>query len=231
VITVHGPKDPALAGTTYRLQARNLSAGTAFAPVTSSFYVSDLDGNQVLITPAANGQLAWPQWQTNTRGQLGLVPTSGDDLWEIRLEVGPGFAPVQTQRTQLDNTLSAASLDPLNSAHLTVDPGQLAEQACGKFTQGMVVHGTFDAHDTNFREWSLGLATGSNVVIPAGLLSTGPTDHTSEVPVGSTWQLDTGGLTPCGYLLRLAVFDRVVQDSSFLGRHNVVDIGFCVDAP
>jgi hypothetical protein len=231
LVTVHGPADPTLAGSTYRLQSRNVTAGGSFSPVITPFFVVDSGGVGSWVTPnPADGTAPWPIWNVNTLGTLGYVTPSGDDLWEIRLEVGPGFVPVQVQRVQLDNTLNGPSADPLNSAHLAIDPGQLSMQACGKFTQGMVVTGTFDAHDQWFGSWSLGLSPSGGVTVPTGALTTVPTTTSLPAPVGSTWQLDTSGLTPCGYVLRLSVSDRAIVNSTYTGRSVPVEIGFCVDS-
>lgn len=224
-VTVHGPTDPALAGSTYRLMVRDVTAGGTASPVTTPFFVVDSGGFGSWVTPGAGGWTTWPVWSANTLGTLGYVDTSGDDLWEITLEVG-GPGAVDSRRIQLDNTLNTASVDPANAAHLEFDPGQIAQQGCGKFTQGMVILGTFDARDTWFGSWSFSLLP---TALPAGSLTTSVPLSTSEAPVGSTWQLDTSALTPCGYVLRLGVSDRAVVNSTWTGRTVAVDVGFCIE--
>lgn len=223
-VTVHGPTDPALAGTAYRLLARNLTAAGPASPVTTQFFVVDSGGHGSWVTPGAGGWLLWPTWTGNTLGTLGYLTAGGDDLWEVQLEVA-GSGVVDTQRYQLDNTLNTASADPANAAHLAIDPGQLAAQGCGKFTQGMAIHGTFDARDTWFARWSFELLP---TPLPVGALTPAATGA-SEAPVGSTWTLDTTQLTPCGYVLRLHTADRAIQDSTHTGRSRPVDIGFCIE--
>jgi hypothetical protein len=147
---------------------------------------------------------------------------SGDDLWELSLEVG-GSGIVDSQRVQLDNTLNAASVDPANAAHLAFDPGQLAQQNCGKFTAGMTITGTFDARDTFFGSWGLSLFP---FTLPPFSLTTSVPSTSSEAPVGSTWSLNTSGLTPCGYVLALTVTDRAIVNSVGIGR-NVSDRSAC----
>ena len=224
-VTVQGPLDPALAGSTYRLLVRDVTAGGAATPVTSPLYVVDGSFHGSWISPAAGGWLTWPTWSTNVLGTLGFVETSGDDLWEVQLEV-QGLGVVDSQRVQLDNTLNAASADPANAAHLAIDPAQLSLQGCGKFTQGMTIHGTFDARDTSFASWGFSLLpTG----LPSGALTTSVSSSSVEAPVGSTWSLDTSGLTPCGYVLRLTSADRAIVNSAWTGRSVPVDIGFCIE--
>lgn len=224
-VTVHGPNDPSLAGTTYRLLVRNVTAGGTSNPITDAFYASPVVGPGYWVTPGAGGWTTWPQWFTNQLGTLGYFNTSGDDLWEIELEV-LGAGVVDTQRVQLDNTLNTTSADPANSAHLAFDPGQLSAMNCGKFTQGMTITGTFDAHDTWFGSWGFSLLP---IALPPGSMTTSVASSTSQVPFGSTWSLDTSGLGPCGYVLRLAVSDRAVVNSVTTGRTVYADIGFCID--
>ena len=226
LVTVHGPADPALAGVTYRLLVRDVTAGGTASPVTDPFYVVNSAAIGSWVTPGADGWTTWPTWNQNTLGTLGYVHTSGDDTWEVELELQSTSTVVDAQRFQLDNTLAAASADPANSAHLAVDPGQLSAQGCGKFTQGMSILGTYDAHDTWFDQWSFGLLP---TALPPGALSTSVSISTSQVPFGSTWELDTTGLTPCGYVLRLSMSDRAILNSVGTGRSVAVDIGFCIE--
>ncbi|WP_024286381.1 hypothetical protein [Cellulomonas sp. KRMCY2] len=224
-VTVHGPTDPALAGTSYRLLVRDVTSSGSDNPVMTPFFVVDNNAIGSWITPGAGGWLTWPVWTTNTLGTLGYIDSIGDDLWETSLEVS-GSGVVDTQRFQLDNTLNAASVDPANAAHLAFDPGQLAQQGCGKFTQGMTIHGTYDARDAWFDSWSFSLLP---FPLPVGSLTTSVLPNTSEAPVGSTWTLDTSGLQPCGYVLRLSSSDRAVVNSAWTGRSVPVDIGFCIE--
>ena len=224
-VTVQGPLDPALAGSTYRLLVRDVDAGGTSLPVTSPLYVIDGSFHGSWVTPAADGWLPWPVWNTNVLGTLGFVETSGDHLWSVELEV-QGLGVVDSQRFQLDNTLSAGSTDPANAAHLAIDPNQLSLQGCGKFTVGMTINGTFDARDTWFGSWGFSLLpTG----LSSGALTTSVSSPTLEAPVGSTWSLSTAGLTPCGYVLRLTSADRAIVNSAWTGRAVAVDIGFCIE--
>lgn len=224
-VTVHGPLDPALAGKKYRLLVRDVTTGSTPTPVLTQFLAVDSNGYASWVTPGADGWLPWPTWHGNTLGTLGYVETSGDDLWEVHLELW-GVGVVDTQRFQLDNTLNTASVDPANAAHLAVDPVQLAGKACGKFTKGMTVTGTFDARDMWFDKWVFAL---SPYALPSGSLATSVPLNTSEAPVGSTWSLDTSGLQPCGYVLGLYVYDRAIVNSAWTGRWVTTTIGFCLE--
>jgi hypothetical protein len=177
------------------------------------------------ITPGAGGWTPWRSYHQNTEGVLGHIRVSGDDLWETSLELS-GSGVADTQRFQLDNTLNAASVDPANAAHLAFDAAQIAQQNCGKFTQGMTIHGTYDARDTWFGSWGFSLLP---FPLPSTALTTSVLASTSEAPVGSTWSLNTSALGPCGYVLRLSVADRAIVDSYWLGHSTTVDIGFCIE--
>ncbi len=78
----------------------------------------------------------------------------------------------------------------------------------------MTITGTFDARDTWFANWSFGLLP---FPLPSGSMTTSVPLATSEAPVGSTWSLDTTGLGPCGYVLRLGVSDRAIVNSVTTG--------------
>ena len=90
----------------------------------------------------------------------------------------------------------------------------------------MTIHGTYDARDAWFDSWGFSLLP---FPLPAGSLTTSVLPNTSEAPVGSTWTLDTSGLRPCGYVLRLSASDRAVVNSAWTGRSVPVDIGFCIE--
>ena len=169
MVTVHGPTDPALAGTKYRLLVHDVTAGGTPTPVTAPFFVVNSHAIGSWVTPDPGGWTDWPTWNANTLGTLGYINSSGDDTWEVQLELQSTSTIVDSQVFQLDNTLATASADPANSAHLAVDLGQVSAQACGKFTQGMTITGTFDAHDTYFGAWSFDLLP---TALPANALST-----------------------------------------------------------
>ncbi|WP_155855930.1 hypothetical protein [Cellulomonas sp. URHD0024] len=225
-VTVHGPTDPALYGTKYRLLVHNATVGGMPTPVMAPFFVVNSAAVGSWVTPGLDGWTEWPAWNANTLGTLGYINTSGDDVWQVELELQSTSTVVDSQLFQLDNTLATASADPDNSAHLAVDPGQLSAQGCGKFTQGMTIHGTFDAHDTWFSQWWFDLLP---TALPANDLSTSVSIPTSQAPFGSTWSLDTQHLTPCGYVLQLWTSDRAIIDSVTTGRALSVNIGFCIE--
>lgn len=150
--------------------------------------------------------------------------TSGDDLWQVRLQcftladvLLPGVA---TKRVHLDNT------GP--DAQVTIDTGV---GSCGKFPVGTALSGHFVARDTYFGSFSLGVAPGIN---PAGVGVPSPSSGTVQTAVapGDPWTLDTTGMKPCGYIIQLIVADRAILNSSGPGlvHYNSAAAGFCLDA-
>jgi len=90
----------------------------------------------------------------------------------------------------------------------------------------MTITGTFDARDEWFGSWSYSL---SPFPLPPFSLTTSVPSTSSEAPVGSTWSLNTTGLTPCGYVLVLTVTDRAIVNSVGTGRQVSVPIGLCLE--
>jgi hypothetical protein len=99
-VSVHG--EGITAGMTlYRLVVRNVTKGTGYAPVTTKFWVTDLLGNPVPVTPGPDGWLVAPA--QNSTHLLGWIDTTGDDLWAVQLEV-PSSLFADVKSFQLNNT-------------------------------------------------------------------------------------------------------------------------------
>ena len=91
---------------------------------------------------------------------LGNWGSSGDDLWEVRIEIADQFdnpvlgAIPDTHCIQLDNTAPSAAVH-IDSAG-----------DCGKFGVGTVLNGHFVARDVNFGSYSLGTLPFSGPISP-----------------------------------------------------------------
>lgn len=228
-VTLHGPTDPALAGSTYRVLLTNLSAGGGTVPLTNGFKTvgglgQTLPSPAGFWTPGANGWTPWLGWQQNTTGVLGWFDTTGNDLWRIDLEVlGGGI--VDTKFVQLDNTLNAQSVDPDNTADLQLNVAGQCEVSAG------VVTGTFVARDRHFGSWGISVHGGpsSGFPPPPPAVATPPLPNTSQTPTsGRAFELDLSALPPCGYTVRLAVSDRAIVNSASTGRAVHVERGLCI---
>ncbi len=221
-VSVHGEGiTPGL--TLYRLLVRDVTQNTGFTPVTTKFWVTDFLGNPVPVTPGPDGWLIAPA--QNSTHMLGWIDTSGDDLWEVRLELSSSLV-TDTRPVQLDNTLRLAEdsgpADPDNTGDLHITSGG----DCGKFTVGDTISGWFVARDRHFAGYSIDTVP---FAAPAGQLN--PSSGTTQTPTGGlTWSLDTAGMQPCGYVIELWVSDLAIVNSAYTGRARRVTRGFCLDA-
>ncbi|HZD03367.1 MAG TPA: hypothetical protein VE173_00570, partial [Longimicrobiales bacterium] len=211
-ITVQSSSVPA--GTTYRVRVRKL--GQPWQNVVDDFYVVDWLGSGTWVTPGPGGWTVALPWSGNTNGMLARWKSAGDDLVEVGLEIlGSGI--VDTHRLQLDNTLPEPGM-----LALSIGPGD-----CGKYTVGTTLTGTFVARDAHFARYVLGT---SPFAPPPGALT--PSSGTVQTPVsGASWSLDTTGMEPCGYVIRLTLYDLAVVHSASTGRHVSTAQGFCLEAP
>jgi hypothetical protein len=228
-VTLHGPTDPALAGSTYRVLLTNLTTGAGPVPLTNGFRTVGGSGQTLpsattFWTPGAGGWTPWLGWAQNTTGVLGWFDTTGDDRWRIDLEVA-GSGIVDTKFVQLDNTLNGQSLDPNNTADLQLNVAGNCDVAAG------VVTGTFVARDVHFGSWGISVHGGpsSGFPTPPPATTTPFLPTTSQTPTGGrAFELDLSALPPCGYTVRLAVSDRAIVNSAWTGRAVHVERGLCI---
>jgi len=210
-IVIQGPP---FEGHKYRVRVREVGT-PGWTTLTTKILISDTSGSGSWHYPGPGGWFDYKGHGENFEGILAYFDSSGDDLWEIRLEIQgvPGFA---TQRVQLDNT------GPDVDVWITQPTGD-----CGLLTPGDVIEGRAVATDPYLRSW--------NVVIDGGPSGFGPepattaASKTSNTPVGGAqWHFDTSGLAQCGYVVRVNAVDRAIVHSSFNGHHRSDDVGFCV---
>lgn len=223
LVSLHGPLDPALAGQPYRIWVRNVSAGTAPAPLTSAFWVVDQYGVGSSVTPGAMGLTSYPDWHSNTTGMLGFFTPGGDDLWEVQLEVSGVI--VDTRRVQMDNTL--------NGAIIATDPDDAADLQLNTLGACRIPHGpltgTFVARDKHFWMWSIDVIGGPDPTVPATPLTVGISPTTQTSLSGEPFTIDLTALKPCGYVVRVGVSDRAVVSSASFGRTVYVNRGVCLE--
>jgi hypothetical protein len=228
-VTLHGPTDPALAGSSYRILLTNLTTGASMQ-LTNGFKTVDgyghtLPAGSALWTPGPGGWMTWLGWTLNTTGVLGWFDTTGDDRWKIELELAVGGI-VDTKFVQLDNTLRGqGSTDPDNAADLSLDVAGNCDVTAG------VVTGTFLARDRHFGSWGISVHGGPSGGFPppppAAAVPALPA--TTQTPLGGrAFEYDLSGLPPCGYTVRLTVSDRAVVDSAWTGRSTSVERGLCI---
>jgi len=217
---IHIQSDP-VPGHKYKLWAQNVTSGGPEKQLTEPVWVTDHNGNGSNHLSGAGGMFDYLPVSQNLFSMLYSQWTpSGDDLWQIRLELFTGGGAVlgstEWYKIQLDNTAP--------STEIHIDNGL----DCKDFKVGVTVEGHFAARDINFGHYSLG-------TLPTSMSPNSPVPSsgiTQTVPLpGNVWSLDTAKMNPCGYVVLLQAWDRSILNSH-PGSHNYNydDVGFCLRA-
>lgn len=227
LVVLHGPLDPALAGHQYRIRATNVDGGGSQL-LTSPFTAVNSGGSAVTVTPdPVNGWVPWPTWVVNTTGVLGHLAPGGDDRWDFTLELDTVLNVVDTARVRMDNTVKNEAL-----VSDTVNAGDLKLQTAGqcKVPHGPV-NGTFVARDLHFSSWSISVIGGPGGPIPPIPLTVAISTGTQTPFGGTPFTLDFGDpmIAPCGYVVRLTIYDRAIVNSVSGPHYTVVDRGLCLE--
>jgi hypothetical protein len=167
---------------------------------------------------------------------------------DFRQPAGPVLATTPARAFMVDNTV------PIADVEITSGAGN-----CGKFTIGELIEGTFSMTEDHSHSLSLSVTPGPeshggtlvitaavpfgpSTIFPITEVSTGAsatktsvsmsyatgTLNTNGVAAG-TWELDTTGMDPCGYNIRIHVVDRTIVNSGFIGWKTADIEGFCVE--
>lgn len=111
---------------------------------------------------------------------------------------------------------------------------------CGDVPVGATITGSYSVTDEFFGSLSLGLVqiTVGGIIQPenpAVLTVISPPgsnpvayDGTNTNGTSGTFTLDTTGMTPCGYTILLAAWDRALIGDSCQGHYNQEGVGFCL---
>ncbi len=211
---MQGPEFP---GFWYRIQVRNVTLGGGWQSVIQPLMLTRWDGSIYPSNPTGDF-FPYQQYVNNIDNLLGNWDSSGDDLWEAKIEVFAdsmgttvaGAVP-DFHVIQLDNTAPVAFVD------ITTPGGD-----CGKFPVGTLLGGDFIARDVNFGSFSLGTSPFPGPIAPSSGSVQTPT-------AGSSWSLDTTGMKSCGYVVSLGVWDRSIVNS-VSGSHNfaLASTGYCL---
>ncbi|MGH1486391.1 MAG: hypothetical protein ACRBCI_09220 [Cellvibrionaceae bacterium] len=206
-----------LLGHTYKVEVSE--DGIIWAPVVSTIKVTDSNGivsdhapnpvtqrySYLNFTDNVNSLLA--QWDT---------PVSSNENWYVRLSTynaGGLLVGIDQHRIQLDSTVPTAFITITNGAG-----------DCGKFQKGVTIEGKFTATDQYFRRYALSVTPAS----AANGAAASPSSGTIGVNNGD-WELNTGLMDPCGFVMRLGVHDQVIINSQSIGHYVFDDVGFCLD--
>jgi hypothetical protein len=236
----------------YKVYVRRAGVGDPWQPLTNPFtvkvteWVGGIPSGPTDVAQSADVD-GWYTYLEDYKGNeqrflvvdvLARWPAGGlaNGLYEIRMDakdpatntVYPG---TQVIRVLLDNEAPKAELTVTGFSR-GGGPIQPAAE-CGKFQVGDIIYGKYTATDEHFNFFTLTVQPAAH----AGGATPNPLGPTSY-PVVPTWgvanhnwSLDTTGMDPCGYTVRLGVRDRTIVNSGFIGRYNEDFIGFCLEAP
>ncbi len=216
-ITVHA--SPNL-GYKYRVFVREIGVPATEQKLTDKIWV--IDQNGVGSYHHADPVTGFFTYLSSNQNMMGLVASwsagGKNGLYEIRLEMANAFDVVVDStlwyRLRIDNTVP--------TAEITIDGG-----ACDTYVPGTVIKGHFVARDAYFGNFSLD-TTPNSLTPPDPTTATSIFSQTAVSP-GDQWELNTTGMVPCGYVVRVHVWDRTIRDSK-PGAHNKNsdDKGFCL---
>lgn len=197
--------------------------GIVWSPVVTKLKVTDQDGNtnDHSANPVTK-RFAYLPFNQNVNSLLAQWDTSGNNKWYVRLTAYDAGGVAQgddTHSIQLDNTWPEASIS------ITTGPGN-----CGKFSIGTWLEGKFVARDDYLRNYSVYIAPNVN---PAGVGVPVPNSGLSNTAMapGDDWDLDTTGMTPCGYTIHVTAIDRAILNSQKNGHRSHASAGFCLEKP
>ena len=95
---------------------------------------------------------------------------------------------------------------------------------CGDFLKGVTINGTFDITD------NMGVGSYGLTLEPSGSVSVTPDPGSTATHVFGTWEVATGSLPPCGYVVRLDAYDRTIVNCG-TSWHDFDTVGFCLRNP
>jgi len=212
-VAVQGPAFP---GYSYRVQVKR-PADLTWQTVNNPFTVWDETGTIATLQTPVGEYFAYRPHAVNADNILAEWDTTGDDLWEVKLDI-LGAAGVDSHRLQLHNSGPEASID------IDILAGN-----CGKFPVGTILSGHFVARDEYMASYGLGTAPFS---APPGALTpfTPVYIQTAPAPVGHPWALNTAGMKPCGYVVSVSVVSLAIYNSSPSYASAPGSAGFCLEA-
>jgi hypothetical protein len=191
------------------------------APVVTNLVLTRFDGTtHVHTADPVTHRFTYLDFTQNVNSVLAQWNSTGDDKWQVKLSTfdgGGSLVGTDTHLIQLDNTAPEAAIA------ITTGAGD-----CGKFDVGLVLSGTFVARDDYLGSYSLGVEPAVN---PAGVGVPVPNSgltNTAPAP-GDAWSLDTTGMQPCGYIIRVVASDRAIVNSQAVGHHVSDSAGFCLE--
>ena len=218
IVTVQGPT---FVGYRYRVSFRKVGAST-WVPAADSFWTVDGTGTVfTLQTADGAGFFAYLPYSLNIASLLARWGSSGDDLYEVRLELADlvqhGARRRDAPRPARQHGAGGGRADHRHRRELwevragnagaghVRRPRPLLRQLVAEQRARSLRHRWRRAHRSRSR--------GSSQTPPAP---------------GSPWSLVTTGMTPCGYTITVTAVDRAIVNSAWVGNWSSFAQGFCV---
>jgi len=193
------------------------------APVVTNLVLTRQDGTtHVHTADPVTHRFVYLPFTENVNSVLAQWNTAGNERWQVKLSSYDGLgnlAGTDIHLIQLDNTAPEVSIA------ITTGIGD-----CGKFPVGTPLSGTFVARDDYLGSYHLHVEPAVN---PPGVGVPSPSSgimNTAPAP-GNSWTLDTAGMRPCGYVIRIVARDRAIINSQSVGHHVPDSAGFCLEEP
>ena len=185
-----------------------------------------------------------------------VTDSTMEGLWQIRIIAKDSANPARplptfaspSVRVRIDNTEPSGPAGPNASPEeIEANPPLVIDGAtfngtgipannCGKFPVGSIITGTYDVHDPGTSSPNQHFSSFSLNVIPDGPangVSPNPSGRSYPAVLttgeGGRWTLDTAGMDPCGYVIRLSASDRTNVNSTGSGYSMSYDVGFCLE--
>lgn len=222
-------------GASYKYRIMLKKPGDAmFYPVTNSAVVqtntSGVISSDITLNPDGQGWMDYlgiPGTVTIVNNYLGYVYPAINGLHSVYVEIKNLFTLAVYNSVTV--TFLADKDDP--DANIEIDAGN-----CKTFTQGTLMTGTFSMTDAHALSLSLSLAPADEIggewpKITSPIVGGSSMSYGVSLPGGGTsgtWELDTSDMNPCGYVIRIDVYDRTIINSSYIGHHDADDEGFCL---
>ena len=192
------------------------------------------------------GTGTWRRIAAPFAGLLGVWSTGQPmtGTWEIRIEAvdttsGTTYladtthCPDGTTRANVIVRLDEVPPVPaITITEISTDGGATWQPAaaCGEFLPGVRIRGTYSVTDEHFGSLTMTVEPAGPAM---GATVSPPSRHYIPVPTGgesATWMLNTTGMLPCGYVIRLDVYDRTIVSAGG-GWHDFATVGFCLKHP
>jgi hypothetical protein len=235
---------PGIVNKWYKVELLNITTGFGPIILNTPLLVQRSDGFWHPV-PKIGDYYQFQEFDENWVRTIQNWDSAGDDLWDVHITFrdGPSDAAsliaIIGHKIQLDNTAPNGPPSVPLTMDIHIDPIAGSPGDCRDVNEGESITGKFIADDLHFGVWSLSTApntftTPSNQPTVSGLARNDP----APVPGGHAWSLATGPsptdpgaimMHPCGYVVRLDVYDRSIRNSvPGSHNHNHIEVGFCL---